>query len=82
KKEDAKSAPAHSLFEPTEVSSSGSVTVGGTRIAYRAVAGTLVVHPKGWSDTDALERDAAKSDDKDDKKPAEASMFYTAYFKT
>lgn len=82
KKEDAKNAPGQSLFEPTEVSSTGSVTVGGTRIAYRAVAGTLVVHPKGWSDTDALERDATKSDDKDARKPAEASMFYTAYFKT
>ncbi len=81
KKDDAKSAPGHALFQPSEVSSNGSVTVGGTRIAYRAVAGTLVVHPKGWSDTDALDRNAAKGDDKDAKKPAEASMFYTAYFK-
>ncbi len=37
-------APA---FKPTAVTSTGSVTVGGARIAYQAVAGTLVVHAKG-----------------------------------
>jgi carboxypeptidase C (cathepsin A) len=56
-------------FKPTEVTSMGSVTVGGARIDYRAVAGTLVVHPQGW-------------DSSDEKKPTpEASMFYAAYFK-
>jgi carboxypeptidase C (cathepsin A) len=68
------------LFTPESVSSEGSVTVEGTRIDYKAVAGTLVVHPKGWDD-------AAKPA-ADDKTPApeagggaEASMFYVAYFK-
>jgi carboxypeptidase C (cathepsin A) len=59
-------------FKPTEVSSMGSATASGSRIDYRAVAGTLVVHPEGW--------DADGSPD--EKKPAvEASMFYVAYFK-
>ena len=75
-------APAPALFQPGEITSNGSVTVGGARIAYRAVAGTLVVHPKGWSDTDAIDAGADK-DARDAKKPkAEASMFYTAYFKS
>ena len=62
--------------------STGSVTVGGQPIAYDAVAGTLVVHAKDWSDTDALDADADKSADKDKAGPKpEASMFYTAYFR-
>ena len=61
--------------------STGSVTVAGQPIAFDAVAGTIVVHAKDWSDTDALDADADKSDkDKNQPKP-EASMFYTAYFK-
>jgi carboxypeptidase C (cathepsin A) len=61
-------------FKPTEVTSTGSVTVGGSRIDYQAVAGTLVVHAQGSDD------DGASADD---KSPApEASMFYAAYFKS
>lgn len=101
--------PTNQYFQPTARSSSGSVTVGGKRIAYTAVAGTIVVHPKDWDETDALEaqkkaeRDAAtkpveatpetpgsapakaegdKSKSDDETPKAEASMFYTAYFKT
>ena len=83
-KTEAKAAePAKPLFQPTEVKTTGSVTVGRKRIAYRSVAGTLVVHSKGWEDTDALEGAAKKSEDKDkDEGPkAEASMFYAAYFR-
>jgi carboxypeptidase C (cathepsin A) len=65
-------APA-AHFKPTEVTSMGSVTVGGKRIDYRAVAGTLVVRPEG-SDANAAS-DEAKSTG------VEASMFYVAYFK-
>jgi len=76
------SDPTKPLFQPTEVKSTGSVTVGGRRIPYRAVAGTLVVHSKDWSDTDPIEAAASKKIDKDDDLPkAEASMFYTAYFR-
>ena len=37
-------------FAPEEVTTTGTVTVAGQRIAYHAVAGTLVVHAKGWDD--------------------------------
>jgi len=61
-------------FQPTAASSTGSVTVGGSHIDYRAVAGTLVVHAQGWDES------AASDDDKNPS--AEASMFYAAYFKS
>jgi carboxypeptidase C (cathepsin A) len=74
--------PAKEFFKPSEVRSAGTVTVGGQPIAYESIAGTLVVHSKDWSDTDAVEADAASSDDKEKSGPKpEASMFYTAYFK-
>ena len=74
--------PGRAFFHPSETRSTGSVTVGGQPIAFDAVAGTLVVHAKDWSDTDALEADNAAKDDKDKNAPKpEASMFYTAYFK-
>ncbi len=74
------------LFAPEQAWSDGSVAVEGRRIDYRAVAGTIVVHPKGWDDAVAHERAAkdrksdADLDDKDNPK-AEAAMFYVAYFK-
>ena len=79
-------APAKPIFATGERRSHGSVTVGARRIAYQAVAGTLVVHAKDWQDTDPLEAQAGvkpdkDKDDDDDKPKAEASMFYTAYFK-
>ncbi|MGN6155625.1 MAG: S10 family peptidase [Sphingomicrobium sp.] len=81
KKADEKQ-PAKEFFKPNEVRSTGTVIVGGQPINYDSVAGTLVVHAKDWSDTDAIEADADKSDDKDKSGPKpEASMFYTAYFK-
>jgi carboxypeptidase C (cathepsin A) len=81
----ATSAPDRGvLFAPEAVSSEGSVTVEGQRIDYRAVAGTIVVHPKEWDDAATVEQSSAK-DEKDlgdEKNPkAEASMFYVAYFK-
>jgi carboxypeptidase C (cathepsin A) len=70
-----------SFFHPSEVRSVGSVTISGQPIAFDAIAGTIVVHAKDWSDTDAVEAEADKADkDKNQPKP-EASMFYTAYFK-
>jgi carboxypeptidase C (cathepsin A) len=71
--------PRKEYFHPTEVHSTGSVTVGGQPIAFDAIAGTIVVHAKDWSDTDALDAD---TEDKDKNQPKpEASMFYTAYFR-
>jgi len=83
-KKNEKKEPAKPIFQPSEVRSTGSVTVGGRKIPYQAVAGTLVVHSKGWDDTEALEAAAnpgGKDDDKDEKPKAEASMFYVAYFR-
>jgi hypothetical protein len=78
-------APAKPIFTPSETRSRGSVTVGGRKIAYRAVAGTLVIHGKDWDDTKPLEEAASppkKDKDKDEDEPApEASMYYAAYFK-
>jgi carboxypeptidase C (cathepsin A) len=76
------------LFLPQSVTSSGTVTVEGKPIAYDAVAGSLVVHPRGWDDTAWREKAAAGGSGKDapgkddgDGIGAEASMFYVAYFK-
>jgi len=63
-------------FKAEEQRSKGSVTVGGKLINYDAVAGTLVVHPKGWDDV------PQNADPNDKSQPAEASMFYVAYFKS
>jgi carboxypeptidase C (cathepsin A) len=80
-------------FVPEEKVTTGSVTVGRQRIDYRAVAGTLVVHPKGWDDVSArLNTEEEKSgkppsgEEKEGEKgkpltKAEASMFFVAYFK-
>ena len=56
------SQPLREFFHPSEVRSTGTVTVGGQPIAYDAVAGTLVVHAKDWEDTDAIEAEADKSE--------------------
>jgi carboxypeptidase C (cathepsin A) len=74
-------------FMPEEVTTTGTVTVGGQAIAYHAVAGTLVVHPKGWDDVTQRVDVEPEKPKGDDGKPAskmtkaEASMFYAAYFK-
>jgi carboxypeptidase C (cathepsin A) len=63
-------------FKPEQQASKGSVTVGGKRVDYDAYAGTLVVHLKGYDDV-------PQNLNKDEKVgPAEASMFYAAYFKS
>jgi carboxypeptidase C (cathepsin A) len=77
---------AWGIFTPEAVDSQGVVTVEGQKIPYRAVAGTLVVHPKGWDDA-VSKAVAAETDDKakveaaGNNPRAEASMFYVAYFK-
>jgi carboxypeptidase C (cathepsin A) len=83
KAEKASGAKApQAYFHPNEMRSVGTVTIGGQPIAYDAIAGTLVVHPKGWEDTDQVEADADTSTDKGKSGPKpEASMYYTAYFK-
>jgi carboxypeptidase C (cathepsin A) len=72
-------------FKPESSISNGTVTIGGQSIAYQAIAGTLIVHPKDWDDVPRdpkPERGPGAGEDGADKNPtAEASMFYVAYFK-
>lgn len=63
-------------FKPESSTNSGTVVVEGARIDYDAIAGTLVVHAKGWDDSLPPDKDEAK-----ENPTAEASMFYVAYFK-
>ncbi|MGD0504753.1 MAG: peptidase S10 [Steroidobacteraceae bacterium] len=71
-------------FKPESKTSTGSVTVGGQAISYQAIAGTLIVHPKGWDDV--LRDPKSEKEGSNEGEPrnpnAEASMFYVAYFKT
>ena len=81
-KPDAKADAKPDELKPEEKTSRGAVTIGGRRIDYSAVAGTLVVHPK-----DAEEKleamMAEKPGDKGDKpQPPAAAMSYVAYFAT
>lgn len=80
---DLKTAPAQGgYFQPESSKSTGTVTVGRNRIDYDAVAGTLVVHARGWDDAPQAPADAKDKQDTDNKNPdAEASMSYVAYFK-
>jgi carboxypeptidase C (cathepsin A) len=71
------------LFHPESSGSDSEVTVEGKPVAYHAVAGTIVVHPKGWDDASAREHEGDKDKSLGDSAnpQAEASMFYVAYFK-
>ena len=84
KKTDAPETPKFEPFKAEARNGSGTVQIGGSSIGYQSIAGTLIVHPKGWDD---VPRDPKS--DKDNPGPgeearnpsAEASMFYVAYFK-
>jgi len=81
--------PETAKFEPFKSesrSSTGTVTIGGQSIAYQAIAGTLIVHPKGWDDVphdpkSEKEISSATVAGEARNPTAEASMFYVAYFK-
>ena len=47
-------SPPKPALHPDSWTSDGTATIGGKPIAYQAVVGTLIVHPKGWEDDDAL----------------------------
>jgi carboxypeptidase C (cathepsin A) len=73
-------------FRTATVTSEGSVTVEGNTIHYHAVAGLLIVHPKGWDDAAGKgggdDSPMGRHEKHHAKKPSpEASMFYIAYFK-
>src|SRR5579883_811271 len=71
-------APA-SVFTPRTIRSTGTVSVEGRKIAYDAMAGTIIVHPKGWDD--AAKPQGAKDEIGTKDGPPIASIFYVAYFK-
>ena len=74
-------------FRTATSTTPGTVTVEGNTIHYHAVAGLLIVHPKGWNDAASKpggENPAHEGSGQGHgatKKPPEASMFYVAYFK-
>jgi carboxypeptidase C (cathepsin A) len=71
-------------FKPEAATSSGSVTIGGKALNYQAVAGTLIVHPRGWDDVprDPGAKPAGGEETGEGANPtAEASMFYVYYSK-
>jgi len=72
--------PRESPFRPDTRVTDGSVTIGGRKIDYQAIAGTLVVHPKGWDDVAKPHEDGKDAEDDDHNPTAEAAMFYVAYF--
>ena len=70
---DSAAPRAGAPLTPFATKSSGSVRTAAGTIAYDAVTGTLVVHPKGWDD--AAPPDTSKAG-------AVATMSYVAYFKS
>ncbi len=75
-------------FQSESVASTGTVTVDQHAISYQAIAGTLIVHPRGWDDVPrdpARDKSAPAGDDASgggNNPTAEASIFYVAYFKS
>lgn len=90
RKPDGESQKDGRRFEPFQVesvTSNGTVTIGGHPIAYQTVAGTLIIHPKGWDDVPHdpnTEKATAGGDDGAEARnpTAEASMFYVAYYRS
>lgn len=79
--EPAKPAGPDRIFRASEVTTTGSVTIGGKPVAFQAVAGTLVVHGPDFNEVAWREAAAAPNPEKDKEGlPPEASIFYTAYF--
>jgi len=68
-------------FKPEAVTSNGSLTIGGRAMSYQAIAGTLVVHPRGWDDVprDPNAKATAGEEGGEANPTAEASMFYVYY---
>jgi carboxypeptidase C (cathepsin A) len=80
-------------FKNDDTGTDSSVTVEGNSVGYHAIAGTIIVHPKGWDDvTQSTEAEtvtpAASTTETADKGPspqkesgARAAMFYVYYAK-
>jgi carboxypeptidase C (cathepsin A) len=76
-------------FKNDDTGSDSSVTVEGDTVGYHAIAGTIVVHPKGWDDvTQSTEAPPTPESETAEKGPkpqsdtgARASIFYVYYAK-
>ncbi|HSR99226.1 MAG TPA: hypothetical protein VLM79_19370 [Kofleriaceae bacterium] len=78
---DAKAADASAdELKPEEKSSRGAVTVGGRRIDYTAVAGTLVAHPKDHEEKAEAMKAGPPGPQGERPQPPAAAMSYVAYF--
>jgi carboxypeptidase C (cathepsin A) len=76
-----KDNPQPDLYSGKFFKSEESVTEGSVNgISYRAIAGTLVVHPNDWNDV-AQNGGARNPDAKGDEASPEASMFFVYYAK-
>ncbi len=82
KDKDKDNAPkAAELYNGKFFKSDETVTEGNVNgIDYRAIAGTLVVHPEGWNDS-AQNGGSKNPDAKGDESSAEASIFFVYYAK-
>jgi carboxypeptidase C (cathepsin A) len=82
KPDDARSSAARpEELKPEEKTSTGAVTIGGRRIDYTAIAGTLVVHPRSAEDGPEPPMPDKSDGDKGEKPiPSAAAMSYAAYF--
>jgi len=80
---EAEGGKSSGVFEPFKVEtrqSTGAVTINGQSLNYQAVAGNLIIHPRGWDDV-AKDPKNFKADTDAGSASAVASMFYVAYFK-
>ncbi len=75
------------FFKPEAFETTGSVDAAGTHVDYKAIVGTLVVHPRGYDDAPekplGMGPAAGGAEDKAGDKGAtpEAAMSYVAYLK-
>jgi len=84
----AASGPVDYFNVPDSVTR-GSVNVEGHTVDYKAIAGTITVHPKDWDDAEKADQGSSGDQADKSKAPAQASnnptakaaMFYVAYFK-
>ena len=75
-------AKGNGYFQAESINSTGTVTAAGVKINYDTVAGTLVVHPKGWDDAPQVQAQGEEQPEPAGKNAdAEAAMSYVAYFK-
>lgn len=64
---------------PQKVATDGAVAIGGKSVAYRAIAGTLIVHAPAWDPAQGSVQPDPRGETDRAMNPPTASMFYVAY---